>query len=525
MSEQFLNTSEMLDIQISCINLPMELYSGCKIVGSIGTHGDFKQFYQTDVFFNNINPVFNQKCTIIYHFEGRQKLQFLVYSADPVTKEEKYLVGKALFNLHDLLLLGGVGTAAIERDSSKVDQKQATSQICIRIIKSKRELATLIKFKASGLSSQNEYPLNPYLIMQLFDKENPTNIVLLHKSEIIRGSQNPNWKSFVTLTKYLNLYKDSMIKVDIFNYNPNTMDSLIGSFVTTFFQLVQGQALKFSLNSITGAKLNDMVVDVVEFKPYELTSFTDLLLKEKLRIHCTIGIDFTAFNGPIEDPYSCHHYQDGETNEYQKILENIFEDLSNCDLSRKVCVFGFGGRNKKSQMTSHLSPLECEETKKPYFVRFNSLVNSYKKFLNENALSIPCDFSDIIHQVKGMAKASKKNLRNEKIYFLLVILTRGCVKNTKKIVDAIVGCSTLPLSIVVVPIGNIKNPFTSIQDTIFTNIFLPQLKDSDNNPLLREVITLINPSLSNNCQLSQYIMQHIPRHAELWSHNFSSTPK
>ncbi|CEF71618.1 C2 domain and Copine domain-containing protein [Strongyloides ratti] len=522
MEENYLNTSEMLDIQISCINLPMESYSGCKIVGFIGTSNDFRKFYDTDVFFNNINPVFNHKSSIIYHFEGRQKLQFFIYSANPVTKEENFLIGKAIFNLHDLLLLGGVGTAKIDRDPTKIDQKQATSQICVRIHKSKKELATLIKFKASGLSSQNSYPLNPYFTVQIFDKEEPTNIILLHKSEIIRGSQSPNWKSFITLTKYLNLYKESMIKINVFNYNPNTMDSLIGSFNTTFFQLVQGQALKFSLNSITGAKLNDMTIDVIEFKPYEMTSFSDLILKDKLRIHCTIGIDFTAFNGPIEDPYSCHHFQDGERNDYQKILQNIFEDLSNCDLSRKVCVFGFGGRNKKSQLTSHLMPLECEKNKKPYFVTIDSLLNTYEKFLNENVLSTPCDFSDIIHQVKGMAKASKKNCKNENIYFLLIILTRGCVKNNKKIIDAIVGCSILPLSIVVIPVGNIKYSLSNIYEAEFNNIFLPQIKDSDNNPLLREVITIVNSSIINNCQLSQYILQHIPRHVESWSNNFSS---
>uniref|UniRef100_A0A0N5A3T7 C2 domain-containing protein n=1 Tax=Parastrongyloides trichosuri TaxID=131310 RepID=A0A0N5A3T7_PARTI len=520
MAEEYLNTSEMLDFQISCTNLPMESYSGCKVVGFVKTSETYKQFFDSGVFMNNINPVFDNMGSIIYHFEGMQMIRFIIYSVDPVTNTENYTIGESFVNLHDLMVLGGAANTKVVRDETKIDPKQADSLIRVRAIKSKKDLATLIKIRASGLSSLNEYPLSPYFTVQVYDKEETNNIGLLHKSEIKRNERNPEWKSFVILTKYFNLFKDSMIKITLYNYNPNTMDSLIGSFDTTFFQLLQGQALKFSLNNKAGAKINNMAVDIQEFKPYEMPSFFDIVTKEKMGFFFSVAIDFSSFNRSTTDPNGCHSEVDDKKSDYLEALECIFNDLTQRGPAEKICVFGFGARPKNSSKTSHLIPLVCEQTNKSYFKNFNNLQNSYRKFLKNYQLSDECDYSEVIHYIRGIAKAAQTQLPNERSYFVLIIMTHGVVKHNRKIIDAIVACSTLPISVIIVPIENDVNYFPKNNNDKFNNIFLPQIKNSDNSPLLREVITLVQPSMIKEHKLSKLVLQNIPRHVESWAFNY-----
>ena len=62
----------------------------------------------------------------------------------------------------------------------------------------------------------------------------------------------------------------------------------------------------------------------------------------------------------------------------------------------------------------------------------------------------PTYFENVL---KMVLKYMKLNIHNP-VYYILLILTDGCIHDLRKTVDLIVECSNFPLSIIIVGIGD-----------------------------------------------------------------------
>ena len=76
-------------------------------------------------------------------------------------------------------------------------------------------------------------------------------------------------------------------------------------------------------------------------------------------------------------------------------------------------------------------------------------------------LSYPTYFSQIIKKVIEEINYDLNNRKNENHYYILLILTDGIINDTQETSDSIVEASKLPLSFVIIGIGN--NNFTSME--------------------------------------------------------------
>lgn len=96
-------------------------------------------------------------------------------------------------------------------------------------------------------------------------------------------------------------------------------------------------------------------------------------------------------------------------------------------------------------------------------------------------------------------------------YFVLLIVTDGCVTNPQRTMNAIVDCSELPVSIIIVGVGN--QDFSSMQ-----RLISPILKSSEGRLLRREIVTFVpyTASMTSN-ELVTKLLLNIPRQFLTWA--------
>ena len=81
------------------------------------------------------------------------------------------------------------------------------------------------------------------------------------------------------------------------------------------------------------------------------------------------------------------------------------------------------------------------------------MINAYKNTLNNVNLYGPTNFSPICELVNEMTESFRCSQDNQK-YTILLIITDGIISDMQKTTDAIVYGSGLPLSIIIVGVGD-----------------------------------------------------------------------
>lgn len=83
----------------------------------------------------------------------------------------------------------------------------------------------------------------------------------------------------------------------------------------------------------------------------------------------------------------------------------------------------------------------------------DGVIEAYKNALKNVNLYGPTNFAPIIELVNDMAEEERVTQAHQK-YFILLIITDGIINDMQKTIDQIVRGSTLPLSIIIVGVGN-----------------------------------------------------------------------
>jgi hypothetical protein len=106
----------------------------------------------------------------------------------------------------------------------------------------------------------------------------------------------------------------------------------------------------------------------------------------------------------------------------------------------------------------------------PNVLGMKGIMNSYRNSLNMAELSGPTLFSHVIRKWVQFAEEADVDESNQQ-YFVLLILTDGEIHDMRETIDLIVRGSNLPMSIVIIGLG----------DDSFENMVL---LDADVNPLI-----------------------------------------
>nr|GEW21924.1 E3 ubiquitin-protein ligase RGLG2-like [Tanacetum cinerariifolium] len=189
-----------------------------------------------------------------------------------------------------------------------------------------------------------------------------------------------------------------------------------------------------------------------------LEQVTDALARAGLESsNLILGIDFTKSNewtgSRSYQRKSLHHLGDG-MNPYQQAISIIGKTLAAFDEDNLIPCYGFGDASTHDQDVFSFYPEErcCNG--------FEEVLSRYKEILPHLKLAGPTSFAPVIEKAMTIVEESKGQ------YHVLVIIADGQVTRSvdtehgrlspqeQKTVDAIVEASKLPLSIVLVGVGD-----------------------------------------------------------------------
>jgi hypothetical protein len=183
-----------------------------------------------------------------------------------------------------------------------------------------------------------------------------------------------------------------------------------------------------------------------------------------MQINLDIAIDYTASNN--ENPIPLHHLDGRTQNDYEKAIESCGSIIAFYDYDQLFPVYGFGGIPKApvnpNGMVSHCFNINFQSD--PNIKGINNILEAYRQSLNYVQLAAPTYFTPVIDKVISEIKYDLENRQEENHYYVLLILTDGCINDMSQTCDKIVEASYLPLSIIIVGIGNADFSLMDILD-------------------------------------------------------------
>jgi hypothetical protein len=235
----------------------------------------------------------------------------------------------------------------------------------------------------------------------------------------------------------------------VWDWEEDGKDQFIGEIVINQNQL--GNGATFELTNPKVKKPGRIVLE--QFSLYQRPSFVDYL-RGGVELNMIVAIDFTGSNGSPKYPTSLHYMNNIAPNQYQLAIAAITQILLNYDSDKRIPAFGFGA---KTNFTGNLSPVShCfvlsgnPQEVEAYGVEH--LMAMYKTALIHVELAGPTYFGPLIQETIKLAYECKQAGSN--VYQTLLILTDGEIHDMDQTIDLIIQAAELPLSIIIVGVGN-----------------------------------------------------------------------
>ncbi|RWS07463.1 copine-8-like isoform X2 [Dinothrombium tinctorium] len=416
----------------------------CVVFMKDSFHDHFIEIGKTEVIQNSLNPNFVKKFILNYNFETIQKIKIEVWDIDEVTEND--FMGSIETTLGEIVARQG---NQFKRPLLK-HNRNCGNIILIAEEQSSCKQVVTFQFKGMNLKRMNFFCSNdPYYTLSRVNEDNSQTIV--YKSETCAATSNPIWKAkSFKLGSLNNGDYDRSLVFKCYDQREISEHKLIGSFTTSLtelnksggpknFELQKNKKGKTKVNGIIGL----MSISIVE-KP----TFVEYI-QNGTELHFAVAIDFTASNGHPQDVNSLHYWNPNQLipNQYEIALCSVGEIVQQYSNRGMFPAFGFGA--KVNGVVSHQFPLNGNPAH-PYCESVQQLLALYKQALTQVHLYGPTNFSPVINSTASIAQ----QFQDGKHYFILLIITDGIISDMPQTKAAIVAASKLPLSIIIVGVGN-----------------------------------------------------------------------
>ena len=249
--------------------------------------------------------------------------------------------------------------------------------------------------------------------------------------------------------------------------------------------------------------LNDKYL-LLEDNSEIIKKFTFLdYLNSGVKIALSIGIDFSISNDLSSNNGTLHSLQG--PNDYERAIISCANILGYYDYDQLFPVFGFGAiiNDTYSNVPSMCFNLNFADN--PDIYTINNVLKAYRDCIQQNKLTFsgPSQFAPLIRKV-----ISRINQRDIFEYHILLILTDGVIDDLQQTIDILVEASLLPLSVIIVGIGNADFKKMEILD----GDEIP-LTSSTGKKRMRDLVQFVPFSkYQNNAEkLSMEVLAEIPR--------------
>ncbi|XP_041096079.1 copine-1 [Polyodon spathula] len=449
-----------VELSISCQNLIDKDVGSksdplCVLLQSTG-EDKWVELDRTEKVKNCQSPEFSKKLRVDYFFEKVQKLKFGVYDID-----------NSSVDLGDDDYLGGFECTLGQIVSSrklirplelKKGKPAGKGMITIGAEEISDNRAIVLEVEARSLDKKDLFgKSDPFLEFSKQGEDGKWQLV--HRTEVIKNNLNPSWKKFsVSLQTFCNSDLNKPIKVSCIDYDSDGSHDLIGNFETNAAELqkaslgspVEYDCIHPEKKQKKKSYKNSGVVKIKSCMIETEYSFLDYVMGG-CQINFTVGIDFTGSNGDPRSPDSLHYMSPSGMNQYLTALWAVGQVIQDYDTDKLFPAFGFGACVPPDSKVSHEFPLNFNPSS-PYCQGITGVVEAYRAALPQVKLYGPTNFSPIINHVARIASGgAQQNTAGQ--YFVLLIITDGEITDLDQTRQAIVNCSKLPMSIIIIGVG------------------------------------------------------------------------
>ncbi|XP_038139016.1 copine-8 isoform X2 [Cyprinodon tularosa] len=474
-----------VEITVSCRNLlDRDTFSKSDPLVVLYTQGvetkQWREFGRTEVIDNTLNPDFVRKYILDYFFEEKQNLRFDVYDIDSKSPDlaKHDFLGQVYCTLGEI-----VGSPASRLEKQLVGIPGKT---CGTIILSAEELGNCrdyatMQFCANKLDKKDFFgKSDPFMVFYRSNEDGT--FTICHKTEVVKNTLNPVWEPFSIPVRALcngdynrdwersvdvlctsqrqpqcatELGTDSRtIKVEVYDWDRDGSHDFIGEFTTSYKELCRGQS-QLNVYEVVNPKkklkkkryINSGTVSLLSFNVESEHTFLDYI-KGGTQIHFTVAIDFTASNGNPSQSTSLHYMNPYQMNAYAMALKAVGEIIQDYDSDKMFPALGFGAKLPPDGRVSHEFPLNGN-VENPYCNGIEGILEAYHQSLKTVQLYGPTNFAPVVNHVARYAAAVQDGSQ----YFVLLIITDGVISDMAQTKEAIVNGAKLPMSIIIVGVG------------------------------------------------------------------------
>ncbi|XP_072357645.1 copine-6-like isoform X2 [Scyliorhinus torazame] len=451
-----------VELRLSCRNLldreTLSKPNPCSVV-KILSEGEWLELDRTEVMRSNLNPVFSKIFWVDYFFEEMQSLMFEVYDAQTGGETcctDDDLLGAAQCTLGQIVSQTKITKPLMLKNGKSAGKSTIT--ITAEEVSETNDYVELT-FSAQKLDDKDLFSKSdPFMEIYKIDADDTEHLV--RRTEVVKNNLNPHWEPFrLSLQTLCSCDYEKNLKFTVWDHDSNGKHDYIGEFFTTFSEMQNaklGRLLSWScINPKYKAKKrsykNSGTVTLLECKVEKVHSFLDYIMGG-CQILFTVAIDFTASNGDPRNSQSLHFINHSQPNEYLKALTAVGEICQDYDSDKKFPAYGFGARVPPDYEVSHDFPLNFN-TSNPECDEIKGVITAYQRCLPKIKLYGPTNVSPIILRISKLAQEEMQTKIASK-YYILLILTDGVVTDIGETRDAIVEASHLPMSIIIVGVGN-----------------------------------------------------------------------